>query len=221
VTEQLKQSISALLDDEISEIEVHRLLREFDSEAELKSADLKGTWVRFQQIRAVSQGHHHLSESQHLELHSKISAAIADEDHHQWTGHTRPAWQKPAAGLAVAASLVVAVLVGINTQQQIDPLASELVADAPAQVINATPVSTNPIVDQDNSTDMVAFNEDELELRELDTVKQQQLREYLMRHDRMSQMNQMNNHTRTVTFPANGVINGTLNVPPKETSGRN
>jgi sigma-E factor negative regulatory protein RseA len=222
VTEQLKQSISALLDDEISEIEVHRLLREFDSESELKSAELKGTWVRFQQIRAVSQGHHHLSESQHLALHSKISAAIADEDHHQWTGQTRPAWQKPAAGLAVAASLVVAVLVGINTQQQTTPTASDFVADTQTQVINATPVSTNPDVSRDdNAAEMVAFNEDELELRELDVVKQQQLREYLMRHDRMSQMNQMNNHTRTVTFPANGVLNGTLNVPQRETSGRN
>jgi hypothetical protein len=36
-----------------------------------------------------------------------------------------------------------------------------------------------------------------LELHELDEVKQQQLREYLMRHDRMSRLN---NNARTVNY---------------------
>ena len=43
----------------------------------------------------------------------------------------------------------------------------------------------------------VAFSEDELDLRELDELKQQQLREYLMRHDRMSRLN---NNARTVNY---------------------
>jgi hypothetical protein len=36
-----------------------------------------------------------------------------------------------------------------------------------------------------------------LDLRELDELKQQQLREYLMRHDRMSRLN---NNARTVNY---------------------
>lgn len=212
MTEQLKQSISALLDEEISEIEVHRLLREFDSDSSAKTAELKSTWIRFQQIRAVSQGHHHLSETQHISLHDKISAAIAEEDHHEWSGKSQSNWQKPAAGLAVAASLVVAVFLGVNTQQQTNP-GNDLVTSSPTQttgVIDTQPVSTGSV----NSEEIVAFNEDDLELRELDAVKQQQLREYLMRHDRMSQLNR---RTQTVTFPANG----TLPAPARNGSENN
>lgn len=191
MTEHLKQSISALLDEEISEIEVHRLLREFDNHGELKAS-----WVRFQQIRAVSQGHHHLTESQHLSLHDKISAAIADEDSHEWQGPEKSGWQKSAAGFAIAATLVFGVMIGINTQQAVtDPGA--MIADGGPEIVDP-PVSAGFNSDE-ATTEVVAFNEDDLELRELDEVKQQQLREYLMRHDRMSQMN---NQTMPVTFPA-------------------
>jgi hypothetical protein len=65
--------------------------------------------------------------------------------------------------------------------------------------------------------EMVAFNEDDLELRELDSDKQQRLREYLMRHDRSSQLNQMNNQTQTVTFPQGP----SANSPARNGSGKN
>ncbi len=197
MTEHLKQSISALLDEEISEIEVHRLLREFDSDDSLKE-----TWVRYQQIRAVSQSQHHLSETQHLDLYSRISGAIDEEDHHEWQGDSRPAWQKQTAGLAVAASLVMAVFVGINVQEQKLNPESDLVASGET-TIEASAVAAEPVSNvMEQPEEMVAFNDDELELRELDEAKRQQLREYLMRHDRSSQLNQMNNQTQTVTFPA-------------------
>ena len=215
MTDHLKQSISALLDEEASEIEVHRLLREFESED-----DLKHVWIRYQQIRAVSQGHHHLSESQHLSLHSSISAAIAEEDHHDFEDETRPAWQKQTAGLAVAASLVLAVFVGVNVQQQGTAPEAEFVSTTPeAQVIDAQPVSTAASASTLGPQEMVAFNEEDLELRELDAEKQQRLREYLMRHDRMSQLNQRNNPVRTVTFPAqSGPVPA---VPNQNSSGDN
>jgi len=193
VTEHLKQSISALLDEEISEIEVHRLLREFDNHGELKAS-----WVRFQQIRAVSQGHHRLSEAQHLSLHDKISAAIAEEDHHEWQGQEKSGWQKSAAGFAIAATLVFGVLIGINTQQT-ETGPGTLVADGGTGTSIVTPDVSPASFTDEPATEVVAFNEDDLELRELDEVKQQQLREYLMRHDRMSQLN---NQTMPVTFPA-------------------
>lgn len=193
MTDHLKQSISALLDEEVSEIEVHRLLREFESDETLKH-----TWVRYQQIRAVSQGHHHLSESQHLDLHSRISAALDEEEHHDWQSESRPSWQKNTAGLAVAASLVMAVFVGVNLQQQGTSPASDLVATSePAPVVDVQPVST----EAQPADGIVAFNEDDMQLKELNTQELQRLREYLMRHDRSSQLNQMS-ETQTVTFPA-------------------
>ena len=192
MTDHLKQSISALLDDEASEIEVHRLLREFGDDGELKTS-----WIRYQQIRAVTQGHHHLSESQHVSLHTRISAAIEEEESHELVTHQGLGWQRQVAGFAVAASLVAAVLVGVNLNQPGNLAVPGLVEAPSSAPINTQLVSFG--ADDDNyqpATD-TAFSEDELELRELDEVKQQQLREYLMRHDRMSRMN---NNTRTVNF---------------------
>ena len=205
MTEHLKQSISALLDEEASEIEVHRLLREFDADTEGQSGELKASFVRYQQIRAVSQGHHRLSETQHLSLHASISDAIAAEDQHQWQGESRPSWQKQTAGLAVAASLVLAVFVGVNVQQQSQAVdASTLAANATTEAVPAsvstTVIDAQPVATEVAETvDMVAFNDEEMELRELDAEKQQRLREYLMRHDRSSQIK---NQTQTVLFPA-------------------
>lgn len=209
MTDHLKQSISALLDEEASEIEVHRLLREFDSDDELKVS-----WVRYQQIRSVSQGQHVLSESQHLDLHARISSEVEAEETHSWQGPSVANWQKPVAGFAVAASLVVAVLVGVNFNQQLSPssqgdqFASNPVSQSAItknNVVNAQLVSTNgqnSFAEPTSSPartpqSAVAFNEIDLELKELDEDKQQRLREYLMRHDRMSQMS---NQTRTVNF---------------------
>lgn len=196
MTDHLKQSISALLDEEASEIEVHRLLREFGEDDSLKLS-----WIRYQQIRAVSQGQHHLSEAQHLSLHGRISAAVQAEDteYHYQPETNQPGWRRQTAGFAVAASLVAAVLVGINVNQPAD----NAIASAPA---NPAPISVQTVATGNSSmalpTDSVAFSEDELELRELDELKQQQLREYLMRHDRMSQLN---SNSRTVNFqPAKG-----------------
>jgi sigma-E factor negative regulatory protein RseA len=192
VTEHLKQSISALLDDEASEIEVHRLLREFGDDG-----DLKLSWIRYQQIRAVSQGYHHLSETQHISLHESISAAIHEEQYHEVTPVQRPGWQRQASGFAVAASLVAAVLVGVNLNQPNSASMTGLADTKTPRVIDAQTVSTS-VADQGfGPVSDTAFSEDELELHELDEVKQQQLREYLMRHDRMSRLN---NNARTVNY---------------------
>lgn len=192
MTDHLKQSISALLDEEVSEIEVHRLLREFDNHA-----DLKLSWIRYAQVRAVSQGYHRLDENQHLALHERISASIADEDQHKLDQPTGAAWRRQAAGFAVAASLVAAVLVGVNLN---NPGSFE--APALVNVEGTSPIDVQPVGNFDESdgfsTDTeVAFSEDEMELRELDELKQQQLREYLMRHDRISRLN---NNSRTVNY---------------------
>ncbi len=198
MAEHLKQSISALLDDEASEIEVHRLLRSFSQDGkEAEDGDLKLSWVRYQQIRAVSQGYHHLSETQHISLHERISAAIDEEEAHGAAPVQRPGWQRQASGLAVAASLVVAVLVGVNMNQPSDSVAPDLVTTKSPTVIDAQTVSTSIADEAFQPSRDTAFSEDELELRELDEVKQQQLREYLMRHDRMSRLN---SNARTVNY---------------------
>tara|TARA_R110002110_G_scaffold80933_6_gene210700 strand:- start:1452 stop:2099 length:648 start_codon:yes stop_codon:yes gene_type:complete len=205
VTDNLKQSISALLDDEISEIEVHRLLRQFGED----EGELKLSWIRYAQVRAVSQGYHRLDEQQHLDLHSRISSAIEAEDHHSKEEIPVSAgWRRQAAGFAVAASLVAAVLVGVNLNDPTTPGAPGLVSvdsGVEANTRQSAPINAQTVGNFDEpegfSTETeVAFSEDELELRELDELKQQQLRDYLMRHDRMSRLN---NNARTVNYSGN------------------
>lgn len=130
MTEKVKESISALVDEEISEIEVHRLLRQYSDEDELRT-----TFVSYQQIRAIIKQENYLSHAQHVVLHSNILAAIELEEAPVLSSEMASAsasrsvqnrasrktlmmfperMKLPAAGFAVAASIVVAVFVGFN-----------------------------------------------------------------------------------------------------------
>jgi negative regulator of sigma E activity len=85
VTEQTKELLSALMDGEASEIEVHRLLRQMAGDDSVDEV-----WVAYQETRRVlrrpsknvSESGIQLSSRQHLELHRRISAAISDDGIH-------------------------------------------------------------------------------------------------------------------------------------------
>lgn len=146
MTEQVKESLSAWLDGEASEIEIHRLVRHYTADAAANGAaedrsgspetsessvseSLRASGLRYQHMRTVLRREHGnigLSHEIHMSLHASISAAIADEPAHS-TGSVsvlgaakpRPMWIKPVGGLAAAASLVLAVFVG--TQLDLQP----------------------------------------------------------------------------------------------------
>lgn len=184
MTDNLRESLSALIDGEASEVEVHRLLRQMDADS-----GLVPSWVSYQQVRAVVRGENVLSVEEHLSLHQRISLAIEDEASHAELPSINPGvptkrYVVPAAGLAVAASLVVAIFVGFTRQSTEGVPGSELVDVNPPQVINAQPVANN---DNLLESQPEAFNTDEL--RELDAEKQRLLRAYLNQHDRMARMN--------------------------------
>jgi negative regulator of sigma E activity len=124
VTDRLKESLSAWIDDEASEIEVHQLLREYKADEAVHEQ-----WLGFQHVSAVASGKQQLSpqlsQQQHLTLHASISAAILQDEVVHGQGATvadiqpkGPAatWLRPAGGLALAASLVIAVFVGMQLQ---------------------------------------------------------------------------------------------------------
>ncbi len=194
MTEKSKESVSALLDEEISEIELHRLLREYTD-----NQSIRESLISYQQIRAVVNGEHRLTTRQHLELHQRITSAVDDEEGTSVAPvdtKTPGQWHKPAAGFAVAASLFVAVIVGVNTPQQI------------ADSQSATGETTNSVTDTRILTDseqnlaresyVTSPDERQLQLRELDEEKQRRLREYLNQHDRMTRMNPRD--TQTVIY---------------------
>jgi len=141
--DKIEESLSALIDGEASEIEIHkmlRLLKTIDSKQEKGDAvagKFHHRWASYQEIRSIiNTGGEpvRLTASQHLELRLNISNAIDAEETHQLAGMTSLAgasstqasfgqsdarsrlakYRAPVAGLAIAASLVVAIFVGLS-----------------------------------------------------------------------------------------------------------
>jgi|TARA_B110000037_G_scaffold7563_1_gene8162 negative regulator of sigma E activity len=230
VTDTNKESLSALIDGEASEIEVHKLLRHVKSiEGEAGSIspeteDLHRSWARYQEIRSVigpagsrADGHSRMAASQHLALRLRISEAIDAEDTHKLEGVSslvgltpRTAMAKyraPAAGLAIAASLVVAIFVGLSPLEQetgnVDAIAT-IDASADQQPVSVQTVSTTRSTAEVNTLEQQLLSSgddgmlvDDLELKELNEEQRRQMRAYLQLHDRMTRTKP---NRRTVNF---------------------
>jgi len=194
LADNIKESLSALMDGEASEIEVHRLLRQVE-----KDAGLKSNWLAYQQIRSVIGKEQRISSQAHLELNHRIKAEIEAEPPYV----DKPVREqrlparilKPVGGLAVAATLVAAIFLGVQTTQLVDSEATPSSQDSIAVAAQTEPESPVPpqLIDSSRKTTLASNNSesfgDESELRELDEEKKKRLRAYLMRHDRLSKMN--------------------------------
>ena len=230
MTDTNKESLSALIDGEASEIEVHKLLRHVKSiEGEAGSIspeteDLHRSWARYQEIRSVigpagsrADGHSRMAASQHLALRLRISEAIDAEDTHKLEGVSslvgltpRTAMAKyraPVAGLAIAASLVVAIFVGLSPLEQetgnVDAIAT-IDASADQQPVSVQTVSTTRSTAEVNTLEQQLLSSgddgmlvDDLELKELNEEQRRQMRAYLQLHDRMTRTKP---NRRTVNF---------------------
>ena len=230
MTDTNKESLSALIDGEASEIEVHKLLRHVKSiEGEAGSIspeteDLHRSWARYQEIRSVigpagsrADGHSRMAASQHLALRLRISEAIEAEETHKLEGVSslvgltpRTAMVKyraPAAGLAIAASLVVAIFVGLSPLEQetgnVDAIAT-IDASADQQPVSVQTVSTTRSTAEVNTLEQQLLSSgedgmlvDDLELKELNEEQRRQMRAYLQLHDRMTRTKP---NRRTVNF---------------------
>ncbi len=193
MTEQGKELLSILMDDEASEIEVHRLLRAMPDDVHFKQ-----TWVRYQETRRVIRRQTPksavtLGPDQHLDLFQRISLAIDADEAYAESGaaRSRPlsSWYKP---MAVAASLVVAIFAGQAVYFNLTP--DQVDVATQSQVVSPQASITPQLVTSSNSDEAV---NDDLELKELDDERQQQLRAYLNQHGQMARMKQQ----QLVTYP--------------------
>jgi sigma-E factor negative regulatory protein RseA len=182
VTDTNRESLSALIDGEASELEVHRLVREFGADESLTSS-----WTMYQQVRTtVRSGRDELSVSEHQVLLSRISASIEAEDTHQTVTQSNSSSPKRVmvGSLALAASLVVTIFIGIQepaTDAQIAASSERAPIDVQTVAHTASPgVSAGT---QSGSASLTP------ELVELDEEKQRRLRAYLNQHDRMTRLN--------------------------------
>ena len=213
MTEKARELLSALIDGEASEIEIHRLLRQMGEDDSLIEA-----WVSYQETRRVlrspsknmAESAFQLNSSQHLQLHRRISNAVGEDNSYKEDAalsikpaapFMKPAaaLMKPAAALAMAASLVAAVFIGIQVNA---PEGNDIAGES--QAIGSQTIGSQrqpPSVAQPVSTELARGNEpiaDDLALKELDEEGQRRLRAYLNQHDRMSRMKL---NTSLVTYP--------------------
>ena len=139
MSEQLRESLSALMDDEANELEVERLLREMSG-----AESLRQTWARYHiardSMKGQSIGHHG------IDLSARVREAVAQEK--QSLGSAAQRWLRPAASFAVAASVAATVVLGgqqLSQQGAADPAQADRVMAgmAPVGMVNtlgATPV---------------------------------------------------------------------------------
>lgn len=140
MTDKLRESLSALMDNEADELEVQRVLRQIGEDVELRR-----TWERYNAVRTVVSGHG-LSDLR-LDVSQRVASAIAEE---AAKPSLRQRLARPLASFAVAASVAATVVIGGQQLAQInsadDPYGQQSIAAGGASTVGlvntlgATPV---------------------------------------------------------------------------------
>ena len=108
------EALSALKDGEAGEFELRRLLRDIDSEPELKEE-----WDRFQIIGSVMRGEF---DGVGTDISSKVRESIGQEKPARAEGF----WKKPLQQFAVAASMAAITLVAVQQFPSSNSVTEEL-----------------------------------------------------------------------------------------------
>ena len=112
MSEKMRESLSALLDDEANELETERLLAHIAGDPELRQV-----WVRYNMVRSAVAGQ--VPAHPQLDISARVrEAAAADK-----SGHTglRQRFLRPLASVAVAASVAATVVFGGQQLAQLQP----------------------------------------------------------------------------------------------------
>ncbi|MEX2468931.1 MAG: RseA family anti-sigma factor [Pseudohongiellaceae bacterium] len=110
----LRETLSALLDNEADDLELRRLLRTLDDLPAAERVDLEASWSRYHLAQSVL---HDTGVPVSANLQQRIQAQLADEPVHGGDRGPR-AWQQQLARLAVAASVAVIVVLGVQSGLQ-------------------------------------------------------------------------------------------------------
>ena len=103
MSERLRESVSALMDGEASEVDVQRLLTREPFE------QVRGAFNDYQRQRVARDGS--AARFARSDISGAVSAALAQEP----ALRSGNRWLKPMGGVAVAASVAAAVVVGVQT----------------------------------------------------------------------------------------------------------
>ncbi|MEM1112724.1 MAG: sigma-E factor negative regulatory protein [Pseudomonadota bacterium] len=133
MSDNLRESLSALMDDETNELELHRLLAQIGNDAELRA-----TWSRYNAVRTTLAGQAAAPLS--LDISDRVREAIDGEQEDATPGKFA-AITRPFASLAVAASVMGAVVFGGQQLAYLDdsgqPGAAVAASASPVGLVNS------------------------------------------------------------------------------------
>jgi sigma-E factor negative regulatory protein RseA len=116
-----EESLSALMDGEAQELELRRLLRQLPDDPELRAR-----WARYQLASSILHKQQCFPAAS-LKLADAVQMAVRNEFSYEGSGVTK--WRRSAVRFAVAASVALAVVVGVQWEQQRTAVTTQL-ADA-------------------------------------------------------------------------------------------
>ena len=185
--DQLKESLSALMDGEAEELELRRLLAS-------ESSEIDSQWKRYHLVRDVIQGNNQSSEFQHLDISQLVAESIRQEPT-LVRQETASKWWKPMAGFAVAASVAMAVVVGVQSTQQVTPGLDGAPASKQIASNKVYPVQGASMQAGDGAGSVVTYNAAELpgglaaSRAMADLEAQKRLDKYMLRHTERAALN--------------------------------
>ena len=140
-SESLRESLSALMDDEAEQLEVRRVLQTGEQDP-----NVRRSWERYQLARSVM---HKEPWDSGVDLSAGIAAALAEEPALKATPAASAfRWKTQLGRVAVAASVTVAVLVGVrmvNHDPAVDNTMASVERGVPAMSAASAPaVSATP-----------------------------------------------------------------------------
>lgn len=133
-SESLRETMSALMDDEAEQLELRRVLHASEQDEEVRR-----TWERYQLARSVM---HKEPWQTGVDLSAAIAAALADEPALQMQAEPvrSSRWKLQLGRVAVAASVTVAVLVGVRMVNQdvtVEPSMASIERSVPVATVAA------------------------------------------------------------------------------------
>ena len=130
MSEKMRESLSALLDNEADELELQRVLKQVEGDEELRL-----TWARYNLARDALSGHQ--LSSLNVDISARVRDSIAAQGATGANG-LRQRVLRPVASLAVAASVAATVVIGGQQLAQIG-------SDPYGQGAQAVAASASPV----------------------------------------------------------------------------
>ncbi|MEM8498796.1 MAG: sigma-E factor negative regulatory protein [Pseudomonadota bacterium] len=177
MTEQLRESLSAMMDNEATDFEVRQILKQASDSTEVSE--------QFKRYTAARAAMHDTAAWTGIDISGRVAAAIDDEAS---TG-SGWSWMKPAGGFAVAASVAAVVVFATQGLNSLGGNAS------PVQVAQVAPVTSTPLpaVTQRQNARTVATTRytinDQASGAASQALLQQRLSQYMQIHAKHASMN--------------------------------